>query len=142
MIVVIIEAHLAGRNDFRTVQALAQPRVRLRRPRRRDMGMDAGGGGEPRVTASQLERAVRRLPGVTHDHHMRHAGLPRAHCHLGAIRVISEIAEVAVRIHQHVQETVWVRRRLAADDCSFFLLARMCSAGHFSSIHMSSGLAM
>lgn len=104
--------------------------------------MDAGGGGEPRLTLDECARPLGSFAGLAHHDDVPHPGFPCTYCHLGAVRIVCRIAEVAVGIHEHGQGAVWVRRWLVETGWSFFRVPRMCAAGYFSSIHMSNGLAM
>src|SRR5688572_2370458 len=103
VIVMIVEAHLAGGDHAGIGQSGAQPVGRVLVPVGGDVRMDAGGSGEVGIVTRELERPLRGCPGFADDDDVADAGIDRACHHLGAIGIICRVGEVAVGIDEQTE---------------------------------------
>ena len=103
VIVVVVKAHLAGRDNAGMRQPLREPFCRTGGPGVRDVGMHTGGGREEGVRLRQLERAVGRGHRFADHDDVSETGFAGPRHHFGAVGVVGPIAEVAVRVHEHVR---------------------------------------
>jgi hypothetical protein len=63
--------------------------------------MDAGRCHQPRIVAAELECPLRGSPRFSNHHHAADASSPGPVQHLGAVRIVGGIGEVAVRVDEH-----------------------------------------
>ncbi len=101
VVVVVVESHLAGRDDPRVAEPAAEPGSARRVPVAGVMRMEARGGGEPRVGAGEGERPLGGWPGFADHDHVADAGGPGPLEHRVRGRRRSRVGEVAVGVDQH-----------------------------------------
>lgn len=121
MIVVVVEAHLAGRHDAPVLKDFTEPCIGFRIPETRVVGMEASGCRDPGMGRREFKCGGGSGGGFPYDNNMPDAGCPGAGNDFSSISLESAGRQMTVRVNQHSYATGWALRRVGREEDDLLL---------------------